>query len=580
MFGFDKLSKAELQSLDVITTNVMIADTDLNILYMNGAVRTLMKEAEQDLKKELPRFDCDRLVGSNIDIFHKNPVHQRKLLGALKQQHRATIAVGPRRFDLIVTPLKNGEKVTGFVVEWANARERLLNLDYRNQIEAIGRVQGIVEFSPEGEVVSANRNFLDSMDYRLEEIMGCHHGIFVDEVYRNSEAYRQFWEELRNGRFQMDEFVRYGKNGRKVVQNASYNPILDEKGKVAKVVRFSTDVSDRVHAVDIIGNGLASLAEGDLTARIEKPFAPDFERLRVNYNNAIEQLENTLHAVSRATGQIDDGTREINHGALDLSQRTERQAASLEETAAALDEITVNVTNASKRAEEARRATDLANSSANRSGQIVSDAVGAMARIEQSSSQISSIIGVIDEIAFQTNLLALNAGVEAARAGDAGKGFAVVAQEVRELAQRSANAAREIKELIRNSSAEVHTGVKLVSETGDALKTIQTNIAVVNEHMHSIANSAREQATGLSEVNAAVNQMDQVTQQNAAMVEETTAASATLAKEMQSLRQILARFRLSGNFDAVRPAEKSTRRSGGLSVVGNTVRKLDGWTEF
>ncbi|WP_407703812.1 methyl-accepting chemotaxis protein [Xaviernesmea oryzae] len=524
----------------------MIADVDLNIRYMNAAAKQLMREADGELKKELPRFDSNALIGANIDIFHKNPSHQRNMLAALQTQHRTTIHVGQRAFDLIVTPLKKNGKTTGFVVEWANARDRLQNLDYRNQMEAISRVQAIIEFSPTGEIIGANQNFLDVLGYRLEEIKGRHHSMLVDQTYASSPDYQKFWEELRAGRFQAAEFTRYGKNSKMVVINASYNPICDEKGRVIKVVKFAMDVSERVHAVRTIGDALSQLANGDLTVKLDQPFAADFESLRNNMNNAVRQLGQTLSSVAHATGQIDNNVREISHGAQDLSKRTEQQAAALEETAAALDEITANVSNSSKRAEEARNASQEADSSARRSGQIVSDAVNAMARIETSSQQISNIIGVIDEIAFQTNLLALNAGVEAARAGEAGKGFAVVAQEVRELAQRSAQAAKEIKELIRNSSDEVRNGVKLVSETGEALKMIQENIVSVNEHMQAIANSSREQATGLGEVNSAVNQMDQVTQQNAAMVEETNAASATLAQESERLRQLICQFQLDG----------------------------------
>jgi methyl-accepting chemotaxis protein len=297
-------------------------------------------------------------------------------------------------------------------------------------------------------------------------------------------------------------------------------------------------------ATNGLAGGLKQLAAGNLTFELTQPFAADFESLRADFNSAVEQLRGTLGAVSQATGSIDSGSREVSQSADDLAKRTEQQAASLEETAAALDEITANVSNSSKRAEEARTVTIQANESARHSGIVVANAVDAMGKIEQSSSQISSIISVIDEIAFQTNLLALNAGVEAARAGEAGKGFAVVAQEVRELAQRSAKAAKEIKDLIRNSSVDVESGVKLVSETGDVLKTIEGYIVTINQHMDSIATSAREQAVGLSEVNTAVNQMDQVTQQNAAMVEEANAAGATLASEAARLRELIGRFDL------------------------------------
>lgn len=299
-----------------------------------------------------------------------------------------------------------------------------------------------------------------------------------------------------------------------------------------------------LQATSGLAGGLKRLAAGDLSFQLTEPFAPDFETLRHDMNLAVAQLQQTLSAVASAADLIDSGSHEVSRSANDLSRRTEQQAASLEETAAALDQITVNVTSSARRTDEARGIVAKANASATQSGVVVANAVSAMGQIEQSSSQISSIIGVIDEIAFQTNLLALNAGVEAARAGDAGRGFAVVAQEVRELAQRSARAAKEIKELIRNSTAEVENGVRLVRDTGEALKAIETYVVTINQHMDAIAISAREQSTGLAEVNTAVNQMDQVTQQNAAMVEEANAAGAALANESMSLRALISRFTL------------------------------------
>ncbi|MEH7850156.1 methyl-accepting chemotaxis protein [Rhizobium laguerreae] len=305
------------------------------------------------------------------------------------------------------------------------------------------------------------------------------------------------------------------------------------------------DAAERLRAATSgLAAGLKRLASGDLAFQIDEPFAPDFENLRHDFNMSIRQLDQTLGAIAAAIAAIDEGTREIASGAGDLSKRTEQQAASLEETAAALDQITANVSNSSKRTDEARTEATDANRNAAKSSEVVSHAEEAMRRIEASSQQISSIIGVIDEIAFQTNLLALNAGVEAARAGDAGKGFAVVAQEVRELAQRSAQAAKEIKGHIQKSSVEVESGVKLVLDTSQVLKAISEQIARINQHMDAIAVSAREQSTGLAEVNTAVNSMDQVTQQNAAMVEQSTAASGHLAEEAARLRELVSRFRL------------------------------------
>jgi methyl-accepting chemotaxis protein len=363
-------------------------------------------------------------------------------------------------------------------------------------------------------------------------------------------------------------------NGLKAKAVASESETLRSEAEAARLRSLEADrlrAEEMAQATTGLGEGLKHLAAGDLTFQLAEPFASDFEVLRSDFNAAVGQLSETLRAVADATGAIDNGSREVSASADDLSKRTEQQAAALEETAAALDQITVNVANSSKRAEEARKVAVQANESAAQSGRVVADAVNAMQKIETSSNQVSNIIGVIDEIAFQTNLLALNAGVEAARAGEAGKGFAVVAQEVRELAQRSAQAAKEIKDLIRNSSVEVQSGVKLVSDTGQALKTIEGYIVTVNQHMDSIATSAKEQSVGLAEVNTAVNQMDQVTQQNAAMVEETSAAGATLASESGKLRELISQFQLGGN---VRRTASAMAATPSHQPVASPVRKM------
>ncbi|MBB4952863.1 methyl-accepting chemotaxis protein [Agrobacterium vitis] len=346
-------------------------------------------------------------------------------------------------------------------------------------------------------------------------------------------------------------FKDNGLRARELEREAESTRTASEAERARAAAADRQRAEDMAQATSGLADGLKHLSSGDLTFRLNQQFASDFESLRSDFNAAVSQLAESLRSVSDATGSIDSGAREISQSAEDLSKRTEQQAASLEETAAALDQITTNVTNSSKRTEEARHIAMEANKSARHSGEVVSKAVTAMQRIEQSSSQISNIIGVIDEIAFQTNLLALNAGVEAARAGEAGKGFAVVAQEVRELAQRSAQAAKEIKDLIRNSGEEVSAGVKLVQETGDALKHIEEQVVVINSQLDAIATSAKEQSVGLAEVNTAVNQMDQVTQQNAAMVEESTAASAALAGEVKRLRDIISEFRVGGSMGEV-----------------------------
>jgi methyl-accepting chemotaxis protein len=311
--------------------------------------------------------------------------------------------------------------------------------------------------------------------------------------------------------------------------------------------------ADQKNVVTNLATGLERLAHGDLQFRLTHPFIADYEKLRTDFNAAIGALHETMKGIARNTQGVKNGATEINQASDDLSKRTEQQAAALEQTAAALDEITATVKRSADGAKQARDLAANAKSDAERSGDVVRDMVGAMNGIETSSKQIGNIIGVIDEIAFQTNLLALNAGVEAARAGDAGRGFAVVATEVRALAQRSAEAAKEIKSLISASSQQVEGGVKLVGETGKTLARIAEQVAQLNAVVADIAASAQEQATGLTEVNTAVNQMDQVTQRNAAMVEETNAASTTLAGEAQQLAQLVARFQIGGSTQATTP---------------------------
>jgi methyl-accepting chemotaxis protein len=301
---------------------------------------------------------------------------------------------------------------------------------------------------------------------------------------------------------------------------------------------------DQVHVLHEMETGLERLSAGDLTFQIKQAFAPEYEKLRANFNSAMSQLQKTMKTVTGRAHGLRSGSQEITQASDDLSRRTEQQAAGLEETAAALDQITATVKKTADGAIAARKVVATAKDDAEKSSAVVSDAVGAMTRIEDSSRQIGQIIGVIDEIAFQTNLLALNAGVEAARAGDAGRGFAVVASEVRGLAQRSAEAAKEIKTLISTSTEQVAQGVDLVGQTGLALIRIAEQVAQINGVVSEIAASAQEQAAGLHEVNTAVNQMDQVTQQNAAMVEQATAAAHSLREEADALSELIAQFQV------------------------------------
>ncbi|WP_337266881.1 methyl-accepting chemotaxis protein [Oryzifoliimicrobium ureilyticus] len=326
------------------------------------------------------------------------------------------------------------------------------------------------------------------------------------------------------------------------------------------LARFADGVNELVQNVDLgvaeVRRVIAALHNADLTEEMEGNFQGAFAELKVNVNGTMETLRQTMHGIRDAASTISGNSTELSSAANDLSRRTEQQAASLEETAAALEEITTVVKTSTERAREASGMVNETKGSAARSGEIVRNAISAMERIEKSSQKISQIISVIDEIAFQTNLLALNAGVEAARAGEAGRGFAVVAQEVRELAQRSANAAKEIKTLINASADEVRGGVSLVLSTGEALSEIDKLINRVNDHVSGIAQAAQEQSVALAEINTAVNSMDQMTQKNAAMVEETTAASQVLANEAQRLQNQLAKFRLEASSHGYRASQR------------------------
>jgi len=342
--------------------------------------------------------------------------------------------------------------------------------------------------------------------------------------------------------------------------------------------RFAGSVNELVASVNTGINEtrrvIASLANGDLTQNMDGQFQGAFAELQTNVNDTLFTLQKTMREVRTTTDSINGNSTELRSATDDLSRRTEQQAAALEQTSAALEEITVAVRNSTERAQEATVMVTEAKQSAAQSGEVVRNTVSAMGRIEQASNEIGQITNVIDEIAFQTNLLALNAGVEAARAGDAGKGFAVVAQEVRELAQRAASAAKDIKGLISKSGSEVATGVKLVQETGIVLGQIETSVLKINDHIHSIAVAAREQSTGLGEVSTAVNQMDQVTQQNAAMVEEANAATHKLSAEADSLARLVSQFKVDQGHGQGQGQGQGNARGAAPAPVRETARPV------
>lgn len=414
----------------------------------------------------------------------------------------------------------------------------------------LDRTQATIQFEPDGTILSANENFLTALGYTLDEIVGKHHSMFVSQKISQSEEYRTFWRDIAAGKDMSDQFPRVAKDGKTIWIQATYAPIFDDVGNVVRVAKIASDITKRRESLATITEGLEALSEGNLSHRVELSEFRDVAYLGQAFNSSVEKLEQTMGTVSEVAGAVQRTAGEIGQSSGDLAQRTESQAATLEETAAAIEELTATVRSS---AEGARQVEDIVRTEqqkASESGEIVTQAINAMSEIEQSSDKIANIISVIDDIAFQTNLLALNAGVEAARAGEAGRGFAVVASEVRALAQRSSDAAGEIKKLISDSNRQVSNGVDLVGQAGQALHQIIESVSAISSHVGSIATGAEEQATTLNEVNSGMTELDRVTQQNAAMVQESTSTAQTLNNDAQRLGQEVSVF--SGQ--ASRPA--------------------------
>jgi methyl-accepting chemotaxis protein len=437
------------------------------------------------------------------------------------------------------------------VVKYATevTEQKLRNADFAGQIEAIGKSQAVIEFNMDGTIIQANDNFLSTMGYRADEIKGQHHSMFADTEYKNSHEYRQFWETLNRGEYQAAEYKRIGKGGKIVWIQASYNPIMDLNGKPFKVVKYATDITDRKNAINEIKRVLLCLSDGDLTTSIEDKFEGEFQELGDAINNFVSELRDTILQINAAANTINEASTEIAEGNADLSSRTEEQASSLEETASSMEELTGTVRLNSENANQANSLASEASTVAVEGGETIQKVVATMSSINESARKISDIIGVIDGIAFQTNILALNAAVEAARAGEQGRGFAVVASEVRSLAQRSADAAKDIKGLISDSVTKIENGNLLVNQSGETMEKVVTSIKRVNDIMSEIAAASAEQATGIDEVGKAITQMDEVTQQNAALVEEAAAAAESLQSQALQLTERVASFKMDDTED-------------------------------
>jgi methyl-accepting chemotaxis protein len=537
------LEALKSSAVDVLGANVMVADDSLHIVHMNDAVAALLRQAETDLRKDLPGFDVAKLIGSNIDVFHKNPQHQRQMLEKLNAAHRATIRVGGHAFDLVVTPVKLADGGRGgFAVEWTDAAIRLQNIEFAAQAEAIGRAQAVIEFNLDGTIVTANDNFLKAMGYTLDEIKGKHHSMFVEHSEREDAAYRQFWAKLNRGEFDSGEYKRVGKGGKEVWILASYNPVLDEKGKPFKVIKFATEVTaQKLRNADLAGQieainksqaviefnmdgtiigananflGAVGYSNDEIKGKHHSMFVEQAEREGAVYREFWANL-NRGHYQAGEYKRLGKGGRTVYIQAsynpiLDLNGKpfkvvkyatdttkqvltrmgNERVRGMMESVAAGAEELNASVREIS---EAMTKSKETAIGAVDR----VATADSQAQRLNDAAQSMSGIVEMINNITGQINLLALNATIESARAGEAGRGFAVVASEVKSLATQAKSATDKI-------SAEIGNLNEISGDVVGALTAIKLAISSVSEYVTSTAAAVEEQSTVTGEMSSSM----------------------------------------------------------------------------
>ena len=562
---------------------MLLVDTKLVVTHYNTKMVELFRAHVGPLRDRVPDFDPENLIGLNVAHFHNGAQQSRAdqgLRGSGTAAFTTVIKLGEARISLSAAAIRNdkGEEV-GYVMEWADVTQNWLNAAL---VHAIETNQIKAEYSLNGALLTANVNFQTALGKPIDTLR---HLTLSDLMLDGASDAAAILRSAAKGETYLGMLRLQRGTDDVAIIDGSLSCVTDHEGRPIRLLLLGKDVTraeveleasrrDRAAAeaqqsavVEALRLGLRKLNAGDLTSRIEEPFAGTYEELRQDYNNTVQSLAKAMQDILSNAENISNEARDISSTAEGLSRRTESTAATLEQTAAALDMLTTSVKSTADGAERADQAVSTARANAESSSKVVVETVAAMDQIASSSERITSIIKVIDDIAFQTNLLALNAGVEAARAGDAGRGFAVVASEVRALAQRSSDAAREINDLIANSANQVRRGVTLVDKTGTALKEIAGSVSEIAELVSDIAVASRQQSANLVEINSAVTQLDQSTQQNAARLEETTAASEGLTTDAVALVATVSHFKVGGVSGADQVVAFRSDRSGSGSAA-------------